>query len=150
MAHFGTLLFTHVLLPLTDHQPVVFVASAIRSKSSLDSYGESVKAILRPDAALAAVQTTQGFLITYSITFEPNSKVFQQKRQDGHRRKDSNATQFDVDEAKLGHREVLLRFRMVMKIDAGIQSVLAIDDELVIATTKPAAVQCGRWRAARI
>jgi WD40 repeat protein len=34
---------------------------------------------------------------------------------------------------------------MVIKVDAGIESVLALDDELVVATRKPAAVQCIRW-----
>jgi hypothetical protein len=34
---------------------------------------------------------------------------------------------------------------MVIKVDAGIESALALDDELVVATRKPAAVQCIRW-----
>lgn len=42
-------------------------------------------------------------------------------------------------------RDVSVRFRMVIKVDAGIESALALDDELVVATRKPAAVQCIRW-----
>jgi WD40 repeat protein len=34
---------------------------------------------------------------------------------------------------------------MVIKVDAGIECALALDDELVVATRKPAAVQCIRW-----
>ena len=34
---------------------------------------------------------------------------------------------------------------MVIKIDAGIGKALALEDELVVATEKPAAVQCIRW-----
>jgi hypothetical protein len=34
---------------------------------------------------------------------------------------------------------------MVIKVDAGIGKALALDDELVVATQKPAAVQCIRW-----
>lgn len=34
---------------------------------------------------------------------------------------------------------------MVIKVDAGITRALALDDELVVATHKPAAVQCIRW-----
>lgn len=34
---------------------------------------------------------------------------------------------------------------MVIKVDAGIESALALDDELVVATQKPAAIQCIRW-----
>jgi RAB6A-GEF complex partner protein 1 len=42
-------------------------------------------------------------------------------------------------------REVSIRFRMVIKVDAGISQALAQDHELVVATTKPAALQCIRW-----
>lgn len=34
---------------------------------------------------------------------------------------------------------------MVIKLDAGIGKALALDDELIVATEKPAAVQCIRW-----
>ncbi len=34
---------------------------------------------------------------------------------------------------------------MVIKVDAGIGKALALDEELVVATQKPAAVQCIRW-----
>jgi RAB6A-GEF complex partner protein 1 len=34
---------------------------------------------------------------------------------------------------------------MVIKVDAGIARALALDEELVVATEKPAAVQCIRW-----
>jgi len=34
---------------------------------------------------------------------------------------------------------------MVIKVDAGIGRALALDEELVVATQKPAAVQCIRW-----
>lgn len=44
-----------------------------------------------------------------------------------------------------GVRDVSVRFRRVIKVDAGIQCALALDDELVVATQKPAAVQCIRW-----
>ena len=48
-------------------------------------------------------------------------------------------------EEHIGQREVHIRFRMIIKIDAGIDKVLALDDELVVAIKRPAAVQCIRW-----
>lgn len=42
-------------------------------------------------------------------------------------------------------RDISVRFRMVIKVDAGIECALALDDELVVATRKPAAIQCIRW-----
>ena len=50
-----------------------------------------------------------------------------------------------MEEDRRGFQEVNIRFRMVIKIDAGIKEVLALDDELVVATEKPPAVQCIRW-----
>ena len=44
-----------------------------------------------------------------------------------------------------GVREVSVRFKMVIKVDAGVERALALDEELVVATEKPAAVQCIRW-----
>lgn len=44
-----------------------------------------------------------------------------------------------------GIRDISVRFRMVIKVDAGIESALALDDELIVATRKPGAVQCIRW-----
>ena len=44
-----------------------------------------------------------------------------------------------------GFQEINIKFRMVIKIDAGIGNALALDDELIVATEKPAAVQCIRW-----
>lgn len=44
-----------------------------------------------------------------------------------------------------GIKELSLRFRMVIRVDAGIAKALALDDELVVATEKPAAAQCIRW-----
>jgi hypothetical protein len=45
----------------------------------------------------------------------------------------------------VGFKELSLRFRMVIRVDAGIVKALALDDELVVATEKPAAIQCIRW-----
>lgn len=57
----------------------------------------------------------------------------------------NHTDRFEPEEARNGFHQVILRFRMVIKIDAGISKALALDDELVVATEKPAAVQCIRW-----
>lgn len=64
-----------------------------------------------------------------------------------------------------GVKEYSVRFRMVIKVDAGINKsvlslyiyrsldgeltggrVLALDEELMVATMKPSAIQCIRWQ----
>jgi hypothetical protein len=103
------------------------------------------------------VQTTLGFLITYSLATDHASRVYKTQftnTHGGHSRRSSTISGFKQQrqhdtnagpgEAS-GLKELSLRFRMVIRVDAGIVRALALDDELVVATAKPAAVQCIRW-----
>ena len=123
----------------------MLITSVERSKTSLQNYGHNVAVLLRPDCSIAAVQTSRGFLVTYNLTFDPSSRVYQQIRTDDKAQKLSPTSKLSVEEARFGQREIHIRFRMVIKVDAGIGSAIALDDELVVATEKPAAVQCIRW-----
>ena len=116
-----------------------------RSIQSLKNYGNNVSVLLRPDSSIAVVQTSLGFLITYTIIPDPNARVYQQLRENGHTHRQSNSDRLAFEEERRGFPEVNIRFRMVIKVDAGIGKVLALDDELVVATEKPPAVQCIRW-----
>lgn len=91
------------------------------------------------------MQTQLGFLVTYTITTDPKARVYRQIHDLGNTRRQSNADRLAIEEERHGLSEVNVRFRMVIKIDAGIGKVLALDDELVVATERPAAVQCIRW-----
>ena len=121
------------------------LASVTRSIQSLKQYGKNVSVLLRPDSSIAVVQTSLGFLVTYTIITDVNARVYQQIREAGHGRRHSNAGRLAEDEERRGLPEVNIRFRMVIKVDAGIAKVLALDDELVVATEKPPAVQCIKW-----
>lgn len=100
--------------------------------------------LLRPDASIAAVETSLGFLVTYNISVDPSALVYQLFRQDGQTRRHSVAGRSPI-EGELGQRELHIRFRMIIKIDAGISRVIALDEELVVAVEKPPALQCIRW-----
>ena len=119
----------------------------VRSSTSLSDYGSNVSVLFRPDSTTAVVQTSLGFLVTYSISTDPNARVYQQIRQDVQARRQSLGARMLDEEERMGQREVHVRFRMVIKIDAGIENILALDEELVVATEKPAAIQCIRWPA---
>lgn len=113
--------------------------------------------LLRSDSAILVVRTSKGYLITYSIATDGESRVYKPQFHSSHnvqRRKQSliagqsglRPDQFLWGPGEgSGVRDVSVRFRMVIKIDAGIESAIALDDELVVATKKPAAVQCIRW-----
>jgi WD40 repeat protein len=133
------------------------LAVVVRSKKSLSTYGPNVSLLVRPDSAIFVVQTTSGYLITYTLATDPDARVYrphfathtsgQTRRQSnfsGARSQGGDRILWGPGEGG-GAREVSVRFRMVIKVDAGIGKALALDDELVVATQKPAAVQCIRW-----
>lgn len=129
----------------------------MRSEASLDSYGTNLDLLLRPDSAIFVVRTSRGFLITYSLATDSESRVYKpyftshtnvQRRRQSHWGGPGHAAPDQIlwgaGEGQ-GVRDISVRFRMVIKVDAGIVSALALDDEVVVATQKPAAVQCIRW-----
>lgn len=135
----------------------MILAYVARAESSLELYGKNVDLLLRPDSAILVVRTAGGYLITYSIATDGESRVYKPYFPNYHnvqrRRQNLVAGQSGLQPDQIlwgpgegsGVRDVSVRFRMVIKVDAGIESALALDDELVVATRKPAAVQCIRW-----
>ncbi|KAI5919255.1 RIC1-domain-containing protein [Camillea tinctor] len=138
-------------------KPTVIQAVVVRSEASIKSYGTNVALLLRPDSVIFVVQTSLGYLITYSLATDAESRVYKphfsdhtniQRRRQSHFGGPGNSA---PDQILLGPgegtgvRDISVRFRRVIKVDAGIECALALDDELVVATRKPAAVQCIRW-----
>ncbi|KAL1958583.1 hypothetical protein VTO42DRAFT_4180 [Malbranchea cinnamomea] len=133
---------TETSIAIWQTKPTVVVAAVKRSKLSLKNYGPNSALLLRPDCAIVIVQTTLGYLITYSIATGANSHVYQQRFV--HSRRHQGPGHFSEDDGQ-GVREVSIRFRVAIKIDAGISKALALDNELMVATVKPAAIQSIRW-----
>lgn len=100
--------------------------------------------MLRPDSAVAVIQTANNFLLTYSLATDPQARVYQQHFGHSQTRRQSIIRQFGDDDSN-GLREVTISFRMAIRIDAGISKAFALDQELLVATIKPAAVQCVQW-----
>ncbi|EME88251.1 uncharacterized protein MYCFIDRAFT_213218 [Pseudocercospora fijiensis CIRAD86] len=151
---------TATSLVVWQTRPTVALAIVQRSQQSLKAYGQSTALLLRSDALLIVVQTALGYLITYSMSTDPNTKVYQTPLPETNRhvrrpstdgysnlRKQSTITAANTPAEGDGIREINVRFRMVIRIDAGIGKAVALDDELVVATKKPAALQCIRWIA---
>ncbi|ATY62405.1 DUF1339 domain [Cordyceps militaris] len=148
---------TATSITLWQTKPTVVLAVVVRSQSSLQLYGRNVDLLLRPDSAILVVRTSEGYLITYSIATDGESRVYKSHFPNYHnvqrRRQSLVGPQTGLRPEQYlwgpgegtGVLDVSVRFRMVIKVDAGIESALALDDELIVATTKPAAVQCIRW-----
>ncbi|KAB8291289.1 hypothetical protein EYC80_009975 [Monilinia laxa] len=145
---------TSTTLTIWQTKPTAILAVVVRSRKSLATYGSNVSLLLRPDSMIFVVQTTNGFLITYTLATDPDSRVFKphfenhtnrrQSNFSGHRSQGGDRILWGPGEGG-GVRDVSVKFRMVIKVDAGIGNALALDDELVVATKKPGAVQCIRW-----
>ncbi|KAJ9660293.1 WD40 repeat protein [Neophaeococcomyces mojaviensis] len=135
---------TRQVLDVWSTRPTVLLASLRRSEKSLMTYGNNVGAHFRPDATLIVLHTSLGYLLLYSVEADPNARVLQQRTQESQTRKQSVARTFGASEGN-GLGEVILRFRKAIKIDAGIESVVALDQDLIIATVKPPAIQSIRW-----
>jgi hypothetical protein len=109
--------------------------------------------LLRPSGSIVVVQTTRGFLITYSLASDPSALLYNasltsalgNSRRRAIAAKQPFADPFCGPGEGHGISEVSIKFRMVIKVDAGISKALALDDELVVATEKPPALQCVRW-----
>ncbi|KAL5462455.1 hypothetical protein PMIN06_001603 [Paraphaeosphaeria minitans] len=148
---------TRSTLTIWQTKPTAVLASVLRSDSSLRTYGPNVNILLRPDSQIFVVQTALGYLITYSLATDPSSRVYKTQfthTSVGHARNKSSVSGFKMPRQHdqnagpgegSGIKEASLKFRMVIRVDAGIARALALDDELIVATTKPAAVQCIRW-----
>src|SRR5579871_4887322 len=144
-------------LTVWQTKPTTAVAAVIRSPRSLKSYGINVHVVLRPDSALLVVQTSLGFLITYTLATDPNARIYRlvfPEITSGHTRHKSFSGRMvqRSDEPPSGPGEgsgvweVSIQFRMVMKVNEGVSSVIALDDELVLATHSPVVIHCIRWR----
>jgi hypothetical protein len=147
---------TATSLTIWQTKPTSILATVIRSASSLEQYGPNVSLLIRPDSAIFVVQSTLGYLITYSLATDPDALVYRPHFPESasvsvRRQSHFTGTRNHADRIFLGAgegggvREVSVRFRMVIKVDAGIERALALEDELVIATRKPPAMQCIRW-----
>ncbi|PQE25857.1 hypothetical protein CJF30_00000572 [Rutstroemia sp. NJR-2017a BBW] len=145
---------TATTLAIWQTKPTAILAVVVRSHKSLATYGSNVSLLVRPDSAIFVVQTTNGFLITYTLATDPDSRVFKPHFESHTNRRQSNFSGSRTQGGDRilwgpgeggGVRDVSIRFRMVIKVDAGVGNALALDEELVVATRKPGAVQCIRW-----
>ena len=146
---------TATSITIWQTKPTVILAVVVRSEPSLSSYGRNVSLLLRPDSAILVVQTTRGYLITYSLATDPDSNVYKARFTSHHniQRRRQNHSNVSLPPEQImwgpgegpGVRDISIRFRMVIKVDAGIQTAIALDEELMVATKKPAAIQCIKW-----
>lgn len=100
---------------------------------------------MHPDSTILVVQTLNGYLLTYTLASDPNARVYQQNFDHSTQARRQQLARLSTGEDVNAIRDLSVRFRMAIKIESGIVKALALDNELVVATVKPPAVQCIRW-----
>ncbi|CAI7667150.1 unnamed protein product [Penicillium crustosum] len=132
-------------IALWQTRPTAVVTAISRSRFSLKTYGPNVSVLMHPDSTILVVQTLNGYLLTYSVAVDSTTQVYQQRFDHStHPRRQQLARFSAVEEANVVG-DITIRFRMAIKIESGIVKALALDQELVVATVKPPAIQCIRW-----
>lgn len=100
---------------------------------------------MRPDSMILAAQTRNGYLLTYTLASDPNTRVYQQHFDHSTQTRRQHLARLSAGEDANAIRDISIRYRMAIKIESGITKALALDNELIVATMKPPAIQCIRW-----
>lgn len=131
-------------------KPLCPVIVYVRSKSSIERYGHNVSVLLRPDSQLLVVTTSKDCILTYSVvfnysarefgvfTYSDNSPLFIYEGQ-------TISTAFPGPGEAIGIRELIIQFKMVIRLDSGISCAMALDNELMVLTKHPPAIQLVKW-----
>ncbi|KAG0941132.1 hypothetical protein G6F32_008538 [Rhizopus arrhizus] len=92
----------------------------------------------KPDTTHVAIKTSKNYLLLYSVlTYDQHSFEFNFPNS-------THAIMNGPGEGK-GPRTMLLRFRLAIRVDAGIVCGTSLDDTLIIVTHSPPAIQCISW-----
>ncbi|KAI7899477.1 RIC1-domain-containing protein [Cokeromyces recurvatus] len=125
-------------------KPNVVLSFVERSEKHVEEFGENVEIIWKPDASALAIQTSKNYLLLYAInSYEQHSFEFNFPNSSTH------AIVSGPGEGK-GPRTMLIKFKVAIRIDAGIACETCSDDMLIIVTKSPIALQRVSWNPHQI
>lgn len=124
----------------------------------MQTHGANIGVSLRPDAAIVVLQTSLGYLITYSLKTYANVSTYQLQFPEGYRsrfqRKSATVSNKHAATARGIAQDgqgtiyaATLRCRRIDLLGTDVLDVLATDHEMVISTKDPPSVQCVSWGA---
>jgi hypothetical protein len=138
---------------------MAILTSLRRSPSSIETYGDNVKVLLHMGEGQrigAIVQTSKDYLIIYSLilssnTFDSAKYKFDTSRGGSQRRRSFVALEPEII------MPYSVKQRRMIKVDSGLSlyrlflsrlttSYIALDDQLIIATEHPPAIQRVLWQ----
>ncbi|KAI9489868.1 RIC1-domain-containing protein [Zychaea mexicana] len=129
---------TSTAVYLWSVKPTAVLSFVERSEKHIHEFGTNKHIMWKPDASAIVVMTTKNYLLLYAIlSFEQRSFEFNFPHS-------HHAFVTGPGEGG-GPRTMLLKFRLAIRVDAGVACGTSSDDTLIIATQKPAAIQCISW-----
>ncbi|CAO3677866.1 unnamed protein product [Umbelopsis vinacea] len=129
---------TQSSIQLWSVKPRVVLSHVERSAAHVRDFGKNVSLIWKPDATAFVVITDKNYLLLYVILPFDNASFQINSSQT------TNGYIHGPGEGK-GPKTMLLKFRLAIRIDAGIACGTTSDDSLIITTLKPSAVQRVSW-----
>ncbi|KAJ8656341.1 hypothetical protein O0I10_007906 [Lichtheimia ornata] len=119
-------------------KPTTILSFIDRSEKHINEFGENKSILWKPDATSVVIMTTKNYLLLYAIlNFDQRSFEFNFPH--------SHHAMVTGPGEGSGPRTMLLKFRLAIRVDAGVACGTSSDDTLIIATQRPAAIQCISW-----
>ncbi|KAI8993372.1 RIC1-domain-containing protein [Pilobolus umbonatus] len=119
-------------------KPITVLSFIKRTEKHILEFGENMNSIWKPDTSAFVIQTTKNFLLLYTlISYDQPSFEFNFPSS-------PHAFVTGPGEGK-GPRTLLARFKLTIKVDAGIACCTSDDDYLILATHSPWAIQYVSW-----
>lgn len=152
-------------LTIWSYRPSQVVAALVRTPKSIEEYGANTRIRWKPDGLGIFVETDQSYLLLYSVKFVPQkqasvysyipsngsgarSKVTKELLAPSLSTLRSTFAPGPGEGSSLGEGKQLaidIRFKLVLRIDAGLSTSVSTDDHLIVATKNPPALQCIPW-----
>ncbi|TKY86701.1 hypothetical protein EX895_004341 [Sporisorium graminicola] len=155
-------------ISIWSSRPAQVVAALVRTPQSIADYGNNTRIEWRPDGRALLVQTDLNFLLLYNIVYRhqgssiysyippsgsgarslsgellaPNPNALRHSFAPGA---GESAAAGDLGLGGLAGEACELRFRLVLRIDAGLRFATSTETHMLVSTTSPPAVQCIRW-----
>ncbi|KAG0336887.1 hypothetical protein BG000_006049 [Podila horticola] len=128
---------TRESIQLWVHRPIGVIAKVVRTPKSLLDHGANQRVVWKPDSSMLVVVTEQSFLHIYRIA---------PQGQDGTSYQLTNSKSYALGPGEgVGYPDLTIKFKMTIKMDAGVSSLIGLDTDIVVATVNPPAVQLIPW-----
>ncbi|CEP10533.1 hypothetical protein [Parasitella parasitica] len=124
-------------------KPTTVLAFVERSDNHVEEFGENLDVIWKPDATAIVVHTKNNYLLLYAII------AYDQRSFEFSFPNSSHAYVTGPGEGK-GPKTMLIKFKLAIRVDAGVACGTSSDDTLIIATKLPAAIQSLSWNPQQV